>query len=183
MLPSGAAGKNYIEEVTPLMKLWINDTPLRKIALKAPLLLQKPSKSSKSKDQNAALERRLKLWEEGKIEELLYEEQTIQERLKSPDSSMTIAKILMKFRFLMSKGNVNGALKLLANNMSNGILPLTEATLQLLQKHPECREPPPEVMIEGPVRKIYPVVYDDVDKTFDFKSCNVDKSRIRTIRS
>ena len=183
MLPSGAAGKNYIEEVTPLMKLWINDTPLRKIALKAPLLLQKPSKSSKSKDQNAALERRLKLWEEGKIEELLYEEQTIQERLKSPDSSMTIAKILMKFRFLMSKGNVNGALKLLTNNMSNGILPLTEATLQLLQKHPECREPPPEVMIEGPVRKIYPVVYDDVDKTFDFKSCNVDKSRIRTIRS
>ena len=47
MLPSGAAGKNYIEEVTRLMKLWINDTPLRKIALKAAhimpaLLLQKP---------------------------------------------------------------------------------------------------------------------------------------------
>ena len=35
MLPSGAAGKNYIEEVTRLMKLCINDTPLRKIALKA----------------------------------------------------------------------------------------------------------------------------------------------------
>ena len=35
MLPSGAAGKNYIEEVTRLMKLWINDIPLRKIALKA----------------------------------------------------------------------------------------------------------------------------------------------------
>ena len=141
MLPSRAAGKNYIEEVTRFMKLWINDTPLRKITLKAALLLQKPSKSSKSKDQNAALERRLKLWEEGKIEELLYEGQTIQERLKSPDSSMTIAKISMKFRILMSKGNVNGSLKLLTNNMSNGILPITEATLQLLQKHPECKEP------------------------------------------
>ena len=48
------------------MKLWINDTPLRKIALKAvhvmpALLLQKPSKSSKSKDHHAALERRLML--------------------------------------------------------------------------------------------------------------------------
>ena len=30
MLPSGAAGKNYIDEVTRLMTLWINDTPLRK---------------------------------------------------------------------------------------------------------------------------------------------------------
>ena len=62
MLPSGAAGKNYIEEVTRLMKLWINDTPLTEIALKAvhvmpTLLLQKSSKSSKSKDRHAALER------------------------------------------------------------------------------------------------------------------------------
>ena len=61
MLPSGAAGKNYIEKVTRLMKLWINDTPLRKIALKAvhvipALLLQKPSKTSKSKDHYAVLE-------------------------------------------------------------------------------------------------------------------------------
>ena len=116
MLPSGAAGKNCIEEVTRLMKLWINDTPLRKIALKAAhimpaLLLQKPYKPSKSKDHHAALKRRLKLWEERKIEELLYEGQTIQERLKSSDSSMTIAKISMKFRIFMSKGNMNGTLK------------------------------------------------------------------------
>ena len=59
----------------------------------------------------------------------------------------------------MSKGNVNEALKLLTNNMLNGVLPLTGATLQLLkQKHPESREPPPEVLIEGPVRKIHPVI-------------------------
>ena len=65
----------------------------------------------------------------------------------------------MKFRILMSKGNVNEALKLLTNNMLNGVLPLTDATLQLLkQKHPESREPPPEVLIEGPVRKIHPVI-------------------------
>ena len=75
------------------------------------LLLQKPPQSSKSKDHHAALERRLKLWEEGKIEELLYEGQTIQGSLKSPDSNMEITKIPMKFRILMGKGNVNGALK------------------------------------------------------------------------
>ena len=109
-----------LEEVTRFMKLWICDTPLRKIALKAvhvmpALVLHKPSKSSKSKDHHAALERRLKLWDEGKIEELLYKGQTIQEKLKSPDSSMAIAKISMKFRILMSKGNVNGALKVLTH--------------------------------------------------------------------
>ena len=65
-----------VEEVTRLIKLWINNTPLRKIALKAvhvmpELLLRKPYKSSKSKDHHAALERRLKFREEGKIEELL----------------------------------------------------------------------------------------------------------------
>ena len=103
------AGKNYIEEVTRLMKLWINDMSRGKIALKAVRIM--PSKSSKSKDHHAALERRLKLWEEGKIEELLCEGQTIQERLKSSNSSMTINKISMKFRILMSKGNMNGALK------------------------------------------------------------------------
>ena len=59
------------------------------------LLLQKPSKSSKSKDHHA-LERRLNLWEEGKIEELLYEGQTIQEKLKSSYSSITITKSSMK---------------------------------------------------------------------------------------
>ena len=64
----------------------------------------------------------------------------------------------------MSKGNMNGVLKVLTNNISNGILPLIDATLQLLKEnHPESREPPPEVLIEGTIRKIHLVVYDDID--------------------
>ena len=35
MLTSVAAGKRYVEEVTRLMKLWIQDTPLKSISLKA----------------------------------------------------------------------------------------------------------------------------------------------------
>ena len=36
----------------------------------------------------------------------------------------------------MQKGNANGALKILTNNMSGGILPLTDETLELLElKH------------------------------------------------
>ena len=50
---------------------------------------------------------------------------------------------------------MNGALKLMMNNMPNGILPFTDGTLQLLkQKHPKSREPPPELLIEGPGKVI-----------------------------
>ena len=48
MIPSGVVGKKYIEEITRLLKLWIHDSPLKSIALKAihvmpALLLQKLS--------------------------------------------------------------------------------------------------------------------------------------------
>ena len=76
----------------------------------------------------------------------------------------------------MNKGNVNGALKLLTNNMPNRMLPLTDATLQLLkQKHPESREPLPEVLIEGPIREIHPVVYDHIDKSLILNAATLTK--------
>ena len=69
MMPSGMVGKKYIDEVTHLLKLWIQDSPLKSIALKvmhviSALLLPKSSKNLKSKDHLVSLERHLKLWEE-----------------------------------------------------------------------------------------------------------------------
>ena len=41
----------------------------------------------------------------------------------------------------MQKGNVNGALKILTNSISGGILLLTNETLQLLEaKHPDAKD-------------------------------------------
>ena len=130
MLPSGAVGKRYVEEVTRLMELCTQDTPLKSISLKAihampALLLQKPSKSSKARDHLQALERRIKLWDEDNIKGLLYEDMTIQQRLRPNKEGMTIAKISLKFKNLMSKENANGAPKLLRDNIHSGILPLT----------------------------------------------------------
>ena len=112
MLPSGAAGKRYVEEVTRLMKLWIQDIPMKSVSLKAvhvmpALLLQKPGKSSKAKYHLQALERHIKWWDEDNIEGLLYEGMTIQQRLRFDKEGMTIAKISLKFKNRMSKGNVN----------------------------------------------------------------------------
>ena len=47
------------------------------------LSLQKPSKSSKSRDHLHALKRRLQLWERGEIRSLLLETETIQQKLTS----------------------------------------------------------------------------------------------------
>ena len=90
------------------------------------LLLQKRSKNSKLKDHLVSFERRLKLWEEVDIKNLLHEGKAIQERMKISEKGMNIEKISLKFKNMMSQGNVNGALKLLTENMSNGILPLND---------------------------------------------------------
>ena len=110
-------------------------------------------------------EKDLKLWDEGNIVRLLYEGTTIQKRLRFDKEGMTIAKISLKFKNLMSKGNDNGALKLLADNKHSGILPLNKEMLKLLiQKHPEPREPSPDILIQGPTRPIHPVAYDGMDE-------------------
>ena len=82
MFPSGAAGKRFVNELNRLLNFWTNQSPLKNVSIKTihvmpALLLQKPSKSSNAKDHLNALERSLKLWEEGKILELLGKSRTI----------------------------------------------------------------------------------------------------------
>ena len=57
------------------------------------LLLQKPSKSSKTKDHLNALHRRLKLWDDGKIAELIREGKTIQSQLKAKNHLKSIKNL------------------------------------------------------------------------------------------
>ena len=142
MVPTGATGKKFIDEISRLLNLWSNNTPHKNIALEAvhvmpAILLQKPSKTSKAKDHLKALERRLILWEEGTITELVNESKTIQDRLSSTNNQMNIEKLSSKFEQLMQKSNVNGALRLLTNNMSNDHFPTKPYKLWVwnIQKH------------------------------------------------
>ena len=89
MVPTAVSGKKFINETTRLLDQWTNDTPLKSIALKAihampALLLQKPSRKTKARNHLIALEKRLKLWGERNINELLDESKEIQERLPIP---------------------------------------------------------------------------------------------------
>ena len=74
MVPTVASVKKSINEITKLFDQWSIDTPLKSIALETihvitALLLQKLSKNSKARNHLIALERRLKLWDEGNINE------------------------------------------------------------------------------------------------------------------
>ena len=146
MLPNGATGKLYIRETTRLLNAWYENSPSKECAMKAvhimpALLLQKPSKTSKSCDHVKALERRLKMWQSGDFTKLLSEAEAIQSRMININTKRSIAMTSLKFKDLMQKGNVNSAIKLLTNNMSGGVLPLNQETLELLRlKHPESKE-------------------------------------------
>ena len=88
---------------------------------------------------------------------------------------MTIVKISLKFKNFMSKGNVNGALKLVTDNIHRGILPCNVERLELLvQKSPKPRQPSPDILIQWPTRSIHPVMHDDINESIN-ESCNSNK--------
>ena len=181
MVPSGAAGKSYIKEVTRLINSWNENSPLKSIALKAvhimpSLLLQKPSKNSKTKDHISALNRRLELWGEGKFDELLWEALTIQRGLKTILNSCDIASISKRFANLMQRGNVNGALNLITNNMAGGILPLTDDVIKaLIEKHPDPAAITDQSILEGPILNIHPSAYAEIDSSLILKMATSSK--------
>ena len=52
----------------------------------------------------------------------------------------------------MAKGNVNSALKLLTNNMENGILPVNRYALsKLIQKYPKGKTVSQDALLNGPL--------------------------------
>ena len=80
------------------------------------------------------MNRRLNLWKEGELTELLIESETIQKSLSDSKSIKTISELSKKNKNYMKKGNINAAVKLLTNNMHDGILPLNIEILNKLKK-------------------------------------------------
>ena len=77
-LPKCANGKEFLRELTRLIHEWSSKSPDRDICLKAvmimpSLLLQKASVKSTHAENKRHLERRLQLWKDAEIEELLME--------------------------------------------------------------------------------------------------------------
>jgi len=84
------------------------------------LVLQKPSKTSKSKDHISCIERRLKLilWMDGKLNDLVLEGRAIQQRLNVKhhvdDHLNPDGKLAYSFAKLMFNGKTKHALDILS---------------------------------------------------------------------
>ena len=100
----------------------LKDIAFKTIMVLPSLLLQKPSKKSKAKDHWAVLT----LWHDGNILELSKEGATTEGTLKSVNTRNTIGEISKNFIKKTKHGNINGAIKLLTNNMQNGVFSLNE---------------------------------------------------------
>lgn len=129
-LPRGNAGKAFVLELTRLYKAFATGSALESVALKAAVIfpiivLQKPSRSSKHKNNRSCLERRMPLWLDGNLAELLHEGRTIQKRLpkstpgsKKKDKSPS-ARIFSQNMF---QGKTKAALNVVRQKGKSGLM-------------------------------------------------------------
>ena len=149
---------------------------LESVALKAAivlpiLLLQKPSKKSKTKDHIQCLERRLTSWSNGELEELLKEGRAVQHRLprhQSARANLTLARTFSNFMFT---GKCKAALELLSNAQKGGVLHLhdpkdpTLPTVRdvLVEKHPPPQPATNDCILQEETETPHPIIFESLD--------------------
>ena len=130
MVPSGAEGKEFVAEMARLFQSYADGSAMEGLAITAvmtmpALLLQKPHARSKAKDHVKCLKRRMLAWKQGDIAGLMRECRSIQQHFvvdHKPTSNDEGA--LRGFTKLMLLGNVRGALRVLSQAPSGGVLSL-----------------------------------------------------------
>ena len=164
----GKITREFIDQITKHINDWNNSTESHLIALKAAfvllaLVLQKPSQKSKARDHQECLVKRLALWKDGKIAELLREGRSVQKRLvrshqkKDPPHK---AKIFAK---LVMEGQLNSALRCLTDDGCGGVLSLNDDVMKHLhQKHPKAQPAKLGSLLFGPVDEVHESAYNEI---------------------
>ena len=159
LVPSGKPGNDFLELYTDWLQKYNTNSSFQSLAMKVlnilpNMLLQKPSATSKAKDHYKALEERLKMWNEGKINELWKDNRIIQKKLsvRPKTSSQDVTRIVTK---LMFEGKVGAAMKFLDENANNTVLQPTPQVIEKLKSlHPEPSEIFPNTLMEGPLEEV-----------------------------
>ena len=95
---------------------------MKAVMIMPALLLQRASVKTKSRVNKETLNRRLKLWEENKIYELLQEARTLQNELPESSVKMTDEEVTKRFTNFMLAGNVKQSVRLLERDASTNKL-------------------------------------------------------------
>ena len=130
-VPSGTTGRAFVSELAHLMHSYADGSSLESIAMKAGtiaqvLLLQKPSRKSKSKEHVTHLQRRLNLWHKGDIQSLLEEGRCIQKYLHTSPRPSDDQVVARTFSRMMMQGKVQNALTYLSRNTPGCVLSLDD---------------------------------------------------------
>ena len=172
-IPSGKQGKAFVQEMASLFLSYAEASTREKIALKAAmvmpaLILQKPFKTSKSKDHVQCIERRLSIWKQGNFKGLLEEGRAIQGRFQ-PNRRVERTQTSQRFAELMGQGKIKEATRLISDGGGSRVLPLDEQVDEhrtvydvLIEKHPEGAELQPDIIIETTGQSVHPVIFKEI---------------------
>ena len=167
-VPRGKAGEDFVKEATRLLTLFNYRSDWESVALNLlviffPLMLQKPSARSKTKDHSRYLSKRLLLWSEGRLDEIISEAETIQRKLMS--SVRKKESVIRGFTRLMLEGKVKQALKLVdANSEITGVHPLTPSVKAILEeKHPDAAELDQSTLADQEIPRVEEVIFEGID--------------------
>ena len=94
----------------------------------------------------------------------LMEEREMYTESPTKNAKKTDEEMIKAFRNHMLRGNVNAALRLLNKSNNKGILPINEETIkQLHDKYPVGEPAHEEMLLNGPMRHVHPVVFDNIN--------------------
>ena len=133
---------------------------------------KKPSKRSKTKDNICHLKRRLDLWSNGDILQLLDEGHCIQTRMLSRLATGKSKIDSRIFRSLMGQGKIKSALGFLSRDQSGGVLGLDEIIPQSqgktthdipTEKHPPGKTACSEYLLKDSSETVNPIIYSNLD--------------------
>ena len=141
------------------------------------LLLQKPSRNSTAKYHLKALEGRLKLWNEGKIDMLVKEARTIQNHFRnSTNAKRTQDDSARSFTKLMWEGKTQAALKMLSKDYENDVIEIDDSILtESKSKHPPVAKIKQDSLLLGPLNKLSHCYSYEIDEIMIAKSASPTK--------
>ena len=171
----GSCGKKLVEEACKLVSLYNGKGEWEHLAIKAlivllPLVLQKPSKNSKTRDHKAHLQRRMVMWKDGAIDGLVKEGTAIQKRFKA-GTRQTSQNLTRSFSNLVLQGKISAACKLINRN-NGGPLEITENVLNILkEKHPASKQATNAALVPDPTpRFVEPIIFEGIDSNLVHKA-------------
>jgi len=177
-VPLGNVGNSFVQELARLFQAYADGSSMECVCMKAVtilqiLTLQKPSRTSKTRDHINHLRRRINLWRDGKLTEILQEGRCIQNHLPKPTKYHDKKAQARTFQRLMTAGKVNKALRLLSSSPSGGVLSLDEVIPDsiaprttrevLIEKHPSGKPASPSSLLQGTPTPVNPIMFENLN--------------------